>query len=83
MTIAVVDLAVVGVMHRRAGDERTDFFTATTRWEGDPGNCEPEKCDHLLRADPDDLPANVIPYVRRALENDYAGRWFGTVGWPE
>ena len=83
VTIAVADLTVVGVMHRRAGDERIDFFTAATCWTGDPHNCEPAKCDNLLWADPDHLPANVIPYVRRALENYSAGRWFDTFGWPE
>ncbi len=82
VTIAPADLAVVGVMHRKTDAERIDFFAAATRWVGDPHNCEPHKCDHLLWADLDRLPRNVIPYVRRALENHRAGRWFDSFGWP-
>ena len=79
--IARHDLAVVGVMHRRADDERIDFFVAARRWEGEPRNGEPHKCDQLLWADLDRLPGNVIPYVRRALENYRRGRWFDSFGW--
>jgi len=31
--------------------------------------------------DLDALPANVIPYVRRAIDNYRAGRWFDSFGW--
>ena len=62
------DLDVVGIMHRKAEDERIDFFVAARRWDGEPRNCEPDKCDQLRWVDIDKLPANVIPYVRRALE---------------
>ena len=33
--------------------------------------------------DIDDLPENVIPYVRRALENYREGRWFDSFGWED
>ncbi len=80
------DLRVVGVMHRRAeagrmGDERIDFFLEASRWQGEVGNREPGKCDELVWAAPERLPANVIPYVRRALENWRRGVWFDSVGW--
>lgn len=77
------DLEVVGIMHRKAEDERIDFFVAATRWAGEPRNCEPDKCDQLRWVDIDNLPENVIPYVRRALENYQAGRWFDSFGWPD
>ncbi len=75
------DVEVVGVMHRRSTDERVDWFVRPARWEGTPQNLEPEKCDELLWADPEHLPPNVIPYIRRALENLRAGRWFDSFGW--
>jgi 8-oxo-dGTP diphosphatase len=76
------DLEVVGVMHRRSDrDERIDFFLAAHRWSGEVVNAEPHKCDHLGWFDRDDLPENLIPYVRRALENYAHGRWFDSFGW--
>lgn len=81
--IAPEDLEVVGTMHRKAEDERIDFFVVATRWEGEPRNCEPDKCDQLHWVEIGNLPENVIPYVRRALENYQAGRWFDSFGWPD
>jgi 8-oxo-dGTP diphosphatase len=77
------DIEVVGVTHRMSSDERIDFFVTCTRWTGEPDNLEPGKCDKLRWADLDALPDNVIPYVRRAIENYQAGRWFDAIGWPE
>jgi len=76
-----VDVRVVGVMHRRSIDERVDWFVACERWSGKIRNAEPAKCDDLHWADPERLPPNTIPYVRRAIENFRAGRWFDSFGW--
>src|SRR5688500_8188790 len=54
--IAPEDLDVVGIMHRKADDERIDFFVVATRWEGEPRNCEPDKCDQLRWVDIGNLP---------------------------
>jgi len=75
------DLRVVGVMHRRSNDERIDFFLEARSWSGRIRNREPQKCDQLRWFDLDGLPDNVIPYVRRALENTRRGRWFDSFGW--
>lgn len=74
-------LEVVGVMHRLSGDERIDWFLATNRWEGTITNCEPDRCDDVRWFSIDALPDNMIPYVRRALENYGQGRWFDSFGW--
>lgn len=79
--IAPRDLEIVGVMHRRSDDERVDFFVAASRWTGEIANREPDKCDDLAWFELDRLPANMAPYVRRALENYRAGRWFDSFGW--
>ena len=86
VAIAPGDLRVVGVMHRRAepgrpGDERVDFFLEATRWEGEVANREPGKCDDLRWVEPEQLPPNVVPYVRRAVENRRRGLWFDEFGW--
>lgn len=75
-------LEVVGVMHRRADDERIDWFLTAREWSGEPSNCEPNKCDELRWSPLDDLPENIIPYVRRALTNYRQQRWYDSFGWP-
>ena len=75
------DIDVIGVMHRKSEDERIDFFLSATSWTGQLLNMEPHKCDLLEWFDLDDLPENVIPYVRKALENYRLGRWFNSFGW--
>lgn len=81
IAIAPQALRVVGVMHRRSDDERIDFFLVAQSWSGQVINREPHKCDRLAWFDLDDLPDNVIPYVRRALENYRRGEWFDSFGW--
>jgi 8-oxo-dGTP pyrophosphatase MutT (NUDIX family) len=79
--LAPNDVRVVGVMHRRSTDERVDWFVACEHWSGEIRNAEPTKCDDLRWVDTGTLPPNTIPYVRRAIENFRAGRWFDSFGW--
>lgn len=75
------DLEVIGVMQRRSDEERIDFFLASRSWQGEPSNCEPNKCDDLMWAAPDHLPPNTIPYIRQALMNFRSGNWYSEFGW--
>ena len=71
------------VMHRMEGDieeERVDFFVHVRRWQGEPFNAEPDKCDDLCWMDVNRLPVNMVPYVRRALENHLAEIRFDEFG---
>jgi 8-oxo-dGTP pyrophosphatase MutT (NUDIX family) len=79
------DVAVVGVMHRlvERRQERIDFFLIAERWSGEIRNAEPSKCDQLLWSPLDELPSNVVPYVRRAIEQFRRGIWFSSFGWHE
>ena len=81
--IAPQDVRIAGVMHRRADDERIDFFVTVDGWTGEPRIAEPDKCDELRWFAIDALPDNLIPYVRRAIENtsDGARPWFESYGW--
>jgi len=79
--VASADIEVVGVMHRKADDGRIDFFVVAHAWIGEIVNREPHKCDDLSWFALDQLPENVIPYVRRALENYRTGVWFDSFGW--
>ncbi|MCK4897931.1 MAG: NUDIX domain-containing protein [Anaerolineales bacterium] len=78
------NLEIVGVMHRMSDEERVDFFLAVRVWEGKLYNREPEKCDKLAWYPFFKLPANTIPYIRRALEKyktDQEHIWFDEFGW--
>ena len=76
-----VDMSFAGVFHRHEGDERVDFFFEVRKWNGEPFNAEPEKCDELRWVDMERLPGNTIPYIRRAIENFRAGIPFEEFGW--
>ncbi|MNC63406.1 NUDIX domain protein [compost metagenome] len=75
------DVETVGVMHRLSNDERVDFFVHVKAWEGELVNREPDKCDELAWFPLDQLPANTIPYVARAISNYREGRWFDSFSW--
>ena len=77
------DIQYSSVMHRMEGDERVDFFVHVTKWDGEPVNAEPNKCDDIRWVDVNDLPVNTIPYISRALHNHQAGITFDEYGWRE
>jgi hypothetical protein len=69
-------------MHRRSGDvERVDFFFTANRWDGQPSNREPHKCDDLAWHRADDLPARVVPYIRAAIGHFVMARRYAEFGW--
>ena len=76
------DLQVVHVMNRKSNDERVDFFVLVKAWKGKIQNREPEKCDDLSWFSLEALPANMIPYVRFAIENTKKGVLYSEFGWP-
>jgi len=75
------DIQYSSVMHRIDGDERVDFFVDIQKWDNEPVNAEPDKCDELRWVDMNDLPHNTVPYVRRALQNHRMGNKFDEFGW--
>ena len=75
------DIVFSSVMHRLEGDERVDFFVNIHKWQGEPFNAEPEKCDDLCWVNVDQLPANTVPYVRQALHNHLNRIQFDEYGW--
>jgi 8-oxo-dGTP diphosphatase len=75
------DVDFSSVVHRKDGDERVDFFVHVRNWQGEPMNTEPDKCDDLHWVKMDALPNNVIPYVRKAIENHRGGIKFLEFGW--
>ena len=66
------DMTFSTVMHRIEEEERVDFFVYVHRWQSEPFNAEPDKCDDLRWVDIHHLPDNMVPYVKQALENHHA-----------
>ncbi len=75
------EIAFSSVMHRNEDDERVDFFVHVRRWHGELVNAEPDKCDELRWSALNHLPENIIPYVKKAIENHHRGIVFDEFGW--
>jgi 8-oxo-dGTP pyrophosphatase MutT (NUDIX family) len=65
--------------HDNTGD-RVDYFFEVSRWSGEIANGEPDKCDELRWVDPAELPQNVTPHVRVAIECAERGEMFSELG---
>jgi 8-oxo-dGTP diphosphatase len=77
--IAVDDLHFVHVMHRVAEEgnhERVDFYFTATKWQGEPHNVEPEKCDDVRWFKLDELPASIAPLTKQVLAEIKAGSYY-------
>jgi len=75
------DMTFSSVMHRIEGEERVDFFVHIQKWDDEPFNAEPDKCDDLRWVNFNELPDNTIPYVSRAIANHLNGITFEEFGW--
>ena len=65
------DLKVVEILHRKTEyDEYIDFIIEANRWKGSPEILEKDKCDELVWVDKNNIPNNIIPFVKDVL-NDY------------
>ncbi|HVS58731.1 MAG TPA: NUDIX domain-containing protein [Candidatus Saccharimonadales bacterium] len=81
--VAAENLRPVLVMHRKSEDsEWVDFIFESVSWEGDLINAEPHMHSKVEWLDPKNLPDNVIPPVRAAIEAIEAGQHYAEFGWP-
>ena len=69
ITIDDKHLKIVGVMHRKDGDESIDYYLYTNKFSGNVRIMEPNKCDDLAFYKLDNLPDNIISYIKTALYN--------------
>lgn len=75
------ELSLALVMHRRAEQERIDFFFSADGRDHEPRNAEPEKCDELRWCPASDLPGDMVAYVRAAIGAWLAGERYAEFGW--
>lgn len=85
MIVKPEDFRHVLTMHRwcvdGGGHERVGFYFTTDRWEGEIRNTEPEKCDDLSWFSFDELPANMTPHIRHAIEMYQKGETYAEFNW--
>lgn len=60
----------------------TDVFFEAGPWKGEPYNAEPDKHAKLVWFYADELPENMMPYQRYALQRIADGHLYGEYGWP-
>ncbi|MDD5031819.1 MAG: NUDIX domain-containing protein [Patescibacteria group bacterium] len=83
ITLSLEDLEVIHVMHRLGPvREYLDVYIRAEKWTGDITNMEPDKCDELKWYKLKNLPDNMVPEVRFALENISKNRYYSEFGWP-
>lgn len=74
------NLNAVHVLHRQQNGNRIDVFFAAKEWKGNPKIAESNKCDDVSWFDLDDLPKNMIPFIKQALENIRKDIFYGDFG---
>lgn len=81
------DVKVAHLMHRFSGAEwgdegyRIDVFFTAEKWENTPEIKEHDKCDDLSWFDLNNLPDNMIPYIRKALDFINKKVFYSELGW--
>ena len=77
------DIEIVHESNRRDLDPQVLRVAGGKRWVGEISNCEPGKCDQLAWYPIDDLPQNIIPYVRAAIAEFQNGSTYSEFGWRD
>ena len=77
------ELDLVHVMHRKdpPSKERIDFFLKPRTWTGEPKIMEPDKCDRLEWFSLQELPENLILFVKQAIELSQKGVLYSEYGY--
>lgn len=86
ITLRLGDIRVAHIMHRSAHKDevydRVDTFFVADKWEGKTENKEPDKCDDLRWFEVDNLPENVIPYIRQVIRMIFEkSEFYSEFGW--
>ncbi len=84
ITLSKEHLKFVHVLHRNCPDARVyvDYFFEAHLWEGEPTIKEPNKCSALTWFPINNLPQNIIPYIKTILERIYRDKLvFSEIGY--
>jgi len=85
--LTATNLQVAHIMHRNTpgikNNERIDTFFVAKQWTGNVINQEPHKCDDLSWFDLDNLPENIIPYIKQAINCIRNKIFYSEHGWQD
>ena len=82
ITITKEDLQTIHVMHRKKiRGEYIDYFFFCNNWTGEIKNAEPNKCDDLRWFNINNLPENMVDYIKEAIEHYKNNVKFSEFGW--
>jgi ADP-ribose pyrophosphatase YjhB (NUDIX family) len=82
VSLSPSDLQLVHVMHRKEpNEERVNLFFTAKNWESEPKIMEPHKCDDLNWFDLDNLPDNIIPYIKQVIACLRENKFYSEIGW--
>jgi 8-oxo-dGTP pyrophosphatase MutT (NUDIX family) len=73
------DLKFVHITSRLNGDtdnERIDLFFEAWKWSGEIKNNEPDKCTDVQWFNINNLPEDIIPYIKIVLESVLDGEYY-------
>lgn len=84
ITIDPADLDFAHLCHHLDPDGRGRFgvFFTARRWTGEPVHAEPHKCSELAWHSLDDLPGDLVSYIRTGLYGYDNRVSFSLDGWP-
>jgi 8-oxo-dGTP pyrophosphatase MutT (NUDIX family) len=75
------DLKPATVIHRMSEVEYIDFFFVADKWIGEPEIKEKNKCDQVGWFNLNNLPDNLLPFIKEAMENYKNKIAFFESGW--
>lgn len=76
------NLHIVHVMHRKTKErESIDYFLTCDSYIGEIQIMEKNKCDELAFYNINNLPTNIIPYIKQAIEYSSEEVPFSIYGW--
>ena len=83
INITPINFEFVRVNHRKATTENKrdyiDFYFMTNDYEGEVQNLELDKCAELKWFDVNELPENIIPYIKDVLQPSDIVKFFAEV----
>jgi ADP-ribose pyrophosphatase YjhB (NUDIX family) len=75
-------LSVAHITHRKCPDrEYLDFFFVARDFKDEPSNMEPDKCDDMQWFSMNELPTNILPNLKFALDAIKNKTYYGEFGW--
>jgi 8-oxo-dGTP diphosphatase len=82
--IQLSSLEVSSILHRKDFDwESIVFFFHALQFSGEIQNCEPHKCEAIEFFPIENLPNNLVPYVKQGIFNSLNRITFDEFGWQE